>query len=172
MIKDFMKKRNIFSRVTTWSILLCPMFVACTQGDFIDEDCMYSTNASRLDGARMEITYLVSKAGSSTSDHLKLGNISVEDAYGIMTLSWPEDETFSSIDSKIRVDSEVIIENDNKYRFISKRNSRPTSHNWNASATCYASIEIREAGLPKDTLEVSFAYSKQIETKFASFPSF
>ena len=63
-----MKKKNIFSRITIWSVLLYPTFVSCTQDEFFDESCMYSTNASRLGGARMEIMDEVTKAGESTSN--------------------------------------------------------------------------------------------------------
>jgi hypothetical protein len=165
-----MKKKNIFSRITIWSVLLYPTFVSCTQDEFFDESCMYSTNASRLGGARMEIMDEVTKAGESTSNPLKLSDFPIDDIYGIMTLSWPEGVNFSSIDSRIRVDADVKIIKEGKYALLSKRTSFPSSHDWIASSTCYARIVKTLDTGAKDTIEVTFSHSAKIEKTSVSLP--
>lgn len=68
-----MKKKNIFSRIIIWSFLLSPMFVSCTQDEFFDESCMYSTNASRFSGAGIEMTTTSSARASNTNSTTGMG---------------------------------------------------------------------------------------------------
>lgn len=74
-----MKKKNIFSRIIIWSFLLSPMFVSCTQDEFFDESCMYSTNASRFSGAGIEMTTTSSARASNTNSTTGMGEISISD---------------------------------------------------------------------------------------------
>ena len=159
-----MKKKNIFSRIIIWSFLLSPMFVSCTQDEFFDESCMYSTNASRFSGAGIEMTHTVSKAGTSTSEQLQVGSLPIKEFYGTMTLSWPGGVPFSSIDSQIEAEGGVKIVATNKYKCLSTTKSLPSSHNWVASATFNARIERTKDNGKKDTVYVSFTHSAQIET--------
>lgn len=163
-----MKKKNIFSRIAIWSFLLSPMFVSCTQDEFFNESCMYSTNASRLGGASMEMTQTVSVAGSSTSDQLQVENLPTKEIYGTMTLSWPGGVPFSSINPLIEAESDIVINAKDKYNCLSKNTSLSTTHLWVASATCTARIERTKEGGKKDTLYVRFTHSAQIETKEAT----
>lgn len=159
-----MKKKNIFTRIAIWSFLLSPMFVSCTQDEFFDEGCMYSTNASRFSGAGIEMTHTVSKAGTSTSEQLQVGSLPIKEIYGTMTLSWPGGVPFSSIDSQIQAEANVEIVAEDKYRCLSTTKSLPSSHNWVASATCTARIERINKDGSKDTVYASFSHSAQIET--------
>ena len=165
-----MKKKNIFSRIAIWSFLLSPMFVSCTQDEFFDESCMYSTNASRFGGAGMEMMHTVSKEGTSFSEHLQVGNLPINEIYGTITLSWPGGEPFSSIDSQIKAVGGVGIVAEDKYRCLSTTKSLPSSHNWVASATFYARIERINKNGKKDTVSVSFSHSATIETTEVPIP--
>lgn len=159
-----MKKKNIFSRIAIWSFLLSPMFVSCTQEEFFDESCIYSTNASRFSGAGIEMTHTVSKEGTSTSEQLQVGSLPIKEIYGTMTLSWPGGLPFSLIGPQIKADSNLKIIATDKYRCLSRTNSLPSSHNWVASVTCTARIERTKDNGKKDTVYVSFTHSAQIET--------
>ena len=156
-----MKKKKVFSRIAIWGFLLSPMFVSCTQNEIFDESCMYSTNASRFSGANIEITHTVSKEGNSTSDELQVGKLPIKEIYGTMKLSWPGGLPFSLIGPQIKAESSLKIVATDKYRCISTTKSRPSLHDWVASATCTARI-----------VYVSFTHSAQIETTEAAITQF